>query len=59
MRMRYLGKTGLYEGKFFIHGWKYDLTYAGTDYRGWLWYNIEGVLIPYTEKGFQEIWKSL
>lgn len=59
MLMRYLGKTGIYEGKLFI--WKriYNLTYAGTDFRGWLWYNIEGVYIPYTEKGFQEIWEMV
>ena len=58
--MRYLGKTGIYEGKLFIHGWIYNLRYVGYDEnKDWLWYNIEGVYIPYTKKGFQEIWQMV
>lgn len=60
MKAKYLGKTGLYEGKLFIHGRFYDLIYVGYDeFKGWFWYNIKGVYIPYTEEGFQEIWQMV
>lgn len=52
LQMRYLGKTSIYEGKLFIHGRIYNLIYVGYDeFKGWIWYNIKGVYIPYTEEG--------
>lgn len=58
MEAKYLGKTGIYEGKLFIHGRIYNLIYVGYDHlKDWLWYNIDGILISYTKQGFQEIWK--
>lgn len=60
MKMRYLGKTGIFEGKLFIRGKVYEVTYFGYDAdRQWWWYNIKGVYIPYTEEGFQKIWRFI
>ena len=60
LQMRYLGKTGIYKGKLFIHGRVYNLTYVGYDeYKGWVWYNIKGLYIPYIERDFQKIWEMV
>lgn len=60
MKMRYKGRTGIYEGKLFIKDHIYKVDFIGNDpYRKWKWYKIGRAEIPYTDQGFKDIWKPI